>query len=169
MSNKVEEKLAKIASVLQETSHTFPEFGMTVQELEEATGIARTTIYRIIETQIARRWGIFQSNKKRQPYTYYVDNQTLIAYQIYYRDQQNMMEPPKAFPDDAERSAVYGMLNGFLMQAVGQFRKPREIHEQFVLNMTKEEEELLRLYHQAKTKSGKVVFALMLAFSNLED
>lgn len=163
----------EIANLLQTIGYITPELGMTVPEIMEATGMSRATCYRAIESPKAIRWGISRTRKRLQPYSYYVDNDTLLAYQLYYKanaqTEQSSRRETIAFPGDKDRQAVLEMLSSFLKQSVGQFKDPKAIHENFILWLQKPSEAILEDYHTVDKSTSKLILALALAFSHLEE
>jgi len=168
---RTEDRLAVIAEALQTIGYITPETGATIEEIVEATGMARATVYRTLDSVAAQRWGINRTPKRKQPYTYYVDNATLIAYRMYYQSLQTPVGHASKieFITDKERQAVYTMLHSFLKQAVGQFKSPEAIHKNFILELQKPSEAILEDYHKVDKSTSKLILALALAFSHLEE
>jgi len=170
---KIDEKILEIASCLQDNGYLVSDNGLSIQDIAETTGMAKSTVYRLIDLPQAKRWGISRTSKRKQPYTYYVDNETLIQYQMYFRTVQAEQTPAKIALarrfDNKEQQALYEMLNSFVVEAVGQIKHAKGVHERFVENTKKSTNDLVMILMSNKAdQEQKLLAAFLLMYQNLE-
>ncbi len=160
--------LITVAKYLQQTGCTTKNVGKTVDEIVEATGLGRRSVYNWINDKYATRLGITRTDKKKQPYTYFVDNETLVAYSVFAADNPSpKRRSNRMFPDDT-RQAVYNMWTAYIQMAVEQLANPQSVVDGFATALSLDELKLVETLPKLEPPQ-KVVYGLALAFQNLAD
>lgn len=162
-----ETKLQTVAQFLMDTEQTNPGVGTTIDIIAKQTGLAKSTLYRIIDTSAAKKWGIFQANKKTQPYNYYVDTSTLVAYQTLQTGAAGVVAP--LIFHDPDRQLVLEMMFKYLVKAVSNIQRVDFIKDNFARLIVEQSEETVMKQWPALTPGGKVLNGLLLAFQNIKE
>jgi len=160
------DKIQLVAQTLQRGGYLDVKNGAPLSVIQAHSGIARSTLYRIMDSNEAKRWGIFRTNKVTQPYEYFVDNQTLITYQTVYDASK---EDVPVYFDDPMRQMAYETLNRFVIKAVIEMKKPDFFVENFGRLLVNTEPATVFKQWDTMSPTGKMLHGLLLAFQNIED
>ena len=131
------------------------------------TGIPKPTVYRLINLPEAKRWGIERTHNQTQPYTYYVDDGQLVAYQTYMGAREGMNNN-QTF-DDPNQQKLYEVLNSHIVEFVKSVPNPSAAALQFpnlIVNLNVAEK--VAKYDTLKSVD-KVALGLVMAFQNISD
>lgn len=162
------ERLSQIATMLQEKQMTDMRFGMDVTEIQENTGLAIASVYRDLQSNTAKQWGINRTTRNRRPYQYYVDVDELVSHQSYLRQfgEHKIKPQAKAFPNDTAKQALFDFWVELLKQAVNETANADHMLKSFHENMTRvfTPTTISKAWEASDNKPG---LGLLLAFSNL--
>ena len=160
-------KLQLVAQFLMDMDYTNPTNGATVVDIAERVGLARSTLYRVIESTTAKKWGIFKTAKKIQPYSYYVDTGTLVAYQTQNANSLGVNAP--IMFHDPDRQLVLEMMFKLLVKAVANIQRVDYVKDNFARMIVEQQEQVIFEQWPKLAPGGKVLNGLLLAFQNIKE